>query len=110
MRTANSDGAAVIGSLEGDERSSALKSYRRFKISEEGTGSVVAKELCIPFGGVINGNVSLPHRVMVAPNNAPASSTDKGNSYVMDVIALCVFTMRSLLIVDLLTLVMYLVV
>jgi hypothetical protein len=39
-----------------------------------------AKDECMPVGGGVAWKVSLPHRVIVIPSKAPASSTDSGKS------------------------------
>ncbi len=83
IKTAKSEGAATSGASCGALRSKDLKDESRPKSSEAGTGVIVAKEECMPFGGRVIVCEPTPHRVIAAPNKAPASSTDCGESSVL---------------------------
>jgi hypothetical protein len=87
IKTASRDGAATSGNVEEELRRRARNECSRVNNSDEGTGDTVAKDECIPFGGRTVVCDVTPHRVIAAPSRAPASSTDRGTSSVLSIVA-----------------------
>jgi hypothetical protein len=80
IKTASREGAETRGTFCGADRKKARRACSLSKSSWEGTVVTAAKDECMPVGGGVAWNVSLPHRVIVIPSKAPASSTDSGKS------------------------------
>jgi hypothetical protein len=80
IKTASREGAETRGTFCGDDRKRARRACSLSNSSWEGTVVTAAKDECMPVGGGVAWKVSLPHRVIVIPSKAPASSTDSGKS------------------------------
>lgn len=93
---ANRDGAAIKGVSLGDTlRNNDRNEFRRLSSSDDGTGEIVAKDECIPFGGLMVATAPVPYRVIAAPRRAPASSTDCGISSVGAAIMIADFQVHN---------------